>query len=196
MTERAADGARLAFYVDTTRCINCRTCEVACKDANGAGPGVRHPPRPGVRGRHLSRRSTPTTSPCRAITARIRLASRSARPGLTPESGGRAGHPRSRPAASAAGIAPGPAHTARRNTIREAGQVVKCNMCLGKTAEGEPPACVAACPMRAIEVASFEEIAARAGATDAIRDLPPPSFTRPRSRYKVRPEAEPGNEEG
>ena len=41
MTEGTGTGRRIVFYVDTTRCINCRTCEVACKDVNGAGPGVR-----------------------------------------------------------------------------------------------------------------------------------------------------------
>jgi hypothetical protein len=43
--------------------------------------------------------------------------------------------------------------------------------------------------MRAIEVGTPEEIAARAGATMELRDLPSSGLTRPRSRYRVRPEA-------
>jgi hypothetical protein len=50
--------------------------------------------------------------------------------------------------------------------------------------------------MRAIEVGSFEDVSLRTGATAAIRDLPAPSLTGPRSRFKVRPEAEAKNKEG
>ncbi len=32
--------ARLKFYVDTKRCIECGGCEVACKNENGVPPGI------------------------------------------------------------------------------------------------------------------------------------------------------------
>ena len=29
---------RYAFYFDSTRCVGCKTCAVACKNKNGLGP--------------------------------------------------------------------------------------------------------------------------------------------------------------
>jgi anaerobic dimethyl sulfoxide reductase subunit B len=65
------------------------------------------------------------------------------------------------------------------------GRVRKCNLCLGE----EVPLCVAACPVRAIEIGPLPEIAARPGVTIALRDLPSPELTRPSIRYRVREEA-------
>ena len=58
------------------------------------------------------------------------------------------------------------------------GRIVKCNMCLGRTAEGEPPACVASCPMRAIEVGSFEEFSVRRWGDD-LDTRPAPAVAYP-----------------
>jgi hypothetical protein len=44
--------------------------------------------------------------------------------------------------------------------------------------------------MRAIEIGSLEEIAARPGATATIRSLPSPLLTKPACRFRVRREAE------
>ena len=66
------------------------------------------------------------------------------------------------------------------------GRVRKCNLCLDEAA----PECVAACPMRAIEVGPLEEISARPGATAALRGLPSPELTRPSVRYRARKEAQ------
>ena len=68
------------------------------------------------------------------------------------------------------------------------GRVKKCNLCVEELDRGRSPACVTACPLRAIEVGRLSEIAARAGATINIRNLPSPDLTRPASRYKIRPE--------
>jgi anaerobic dimethyl sulfoxide reductase subunit B (iron-sulfur subunit) len=195
MTERTGTGRGIVFYVDTTRCINCRTCEVACKDANGAGPGVRirrvrvfeGGVFPKVYAYNVSMSCNHCQEPACLAKCPAGAYSRRAEDGLVVHDPARCIGCRYCTWACPYGA---PQYDAR------SGRIVKCNMCLGKAAEGEPPACVASCPMRAIEVASFEEISSRAGATISIRDLPPPSLTRPRSRYKVRPEAEPEHEEG
>lgn len=70
-----------------------------------------------------------------------------------------------------------------------AGHVRKCNLCVGEIEAGRQPACVAACPVRAIEVAPLEVITARPGATIAMRDLPCPDLTKPACRYVIRREA-------
>jgi len=33
--------AQFGFYIDTTCCSGCKTCQVACKDKNNSGPGMR-----------------------------------------------------------------------------------------------------------------------------------------------------------
>ena len=183
-----------AFFVDTTRCVNCRTCEVACKDVNGAAPGIRirrvrvfeGGTFPKVYAYNVSMSCNHCQDP--ACLKKCPSGAYSRREdGLVIHDPARCIGCRYCTWACPYGA---PQYDPK------AGRVVKCNMCLGKVAEGEPPACVAACPMRAIEVGSFEDVAARAGATDAIRGLPSSTLTRPRSRYKVRAEAEPGNEEG
>ena len=39
--ERVEVNGQIGFYIDATRCINCRTCEIACKDFNDAAVGQR-----------------------------------------------------------------------------------------------------------------------------------------------------------
>ncbi len=60
------------------------------------------------------------------------------------------------------------------------GRMTKCDFCRDEREAGRPPACVAACPMRALEFGDLRELEARhgAGAKD-IYPLPDPRSTRP-----------------
>lgn len=177
-----------AFFVDTTKCINCRTCEVACKDANGGRAGVR--PRrvrvfeggdfPDVYAYNISMSCNHCEEPACLRSCPAGAYSR--------RDDGTVVHDPARCIGCryCTWACPYGAPQYDPGT----GRVVKCNMCLGLVDEGEPPVCVSACPMRAIEVGTPEEVAARAGATMELRDLPPSGLTRPRSRYKARPEAQ------
>ena len=44
-------------------------------------------------------------------------------------------------------------------------KVQKCDFCLERWAEGKPPICVAACPMRALDAGPFDELKAKYGDT-------------------------------
>lgn len=46
--------------------------------------------------------------------------------------------------------------------------IVKCDMCLDRLAQGRPPACVASCPTQALDVGPMEEMTARYG---GLREL-------------------------
>lgn len=59
------------------------------------------------------------------------------------------------------------------------GVMTKCNLCLDYLAKGEQPACVAACPSRALEFGEIDELRAKYGDNAAIEPLPDPSITHP-----------------
>lgn len=67
------------------------------------------------------------------------------------------------------------------------GRMGKCTFCVEDVDRGGAPACVAACPERALDFGSSEELEARHGPDAAVHPLPDPSLTRP--ALSVRPHA-------
>ena len=179
---------QLAFYVDTTKCINCRTCEIACKDINQADPGqrlrkvrtVEGGEFPNVYVYNVSMSCNHCEDPACAKVCPAKAYTKRAEDGLVVHDPERCigckyctwACPYGAPQFSAA-----------------SGKVKKCNMCLENIKDGEQPACVSACPMRAIEVGKLSDFANRPGATISIRHIPSPETTNPSSRFKVKPEA-------
>lgn len=63
------------------------------------------------------------------------------------------------------------------NEVR--GIMTKCDMCEDLLAIGEKPACVDACPMRALDVGELSELQAKYGTVNAIEPLPVAYLTGP-----------------
>ena len=61
----------------------------------------------------------------------------------------------------------------------EIGVMTKCNFCVDYIDAGEPPACVAACPSRALEFGDIEELRAQHGELAEVAPLPEASITEP-----------------
>lgn len=59
------------------------------------------------------------------------------------------------------------------------GIMTKCNFCQDLLAEGGAPACVEACVMRALDFGELEELKAKYGSLDAIEPLPSGEYTQP-----------------
>ncbi len=59
------------------------------------------------------------------------------------------------------------------------GVMAKCTFCEDLLAQGENPACVDACVMRALEVGELEDLRAKYGDVDAIEPLPMANITSP-----------------
>lgn len=59
------------------------------------------------------------------------------------------------------------------------GVMTKCNMCYDAVDAGEQPACVMACPSRALKFGDLEELRAQHGDVAAIAPLPPSDITNP-----------------
>ncbi|MCW5880805.1 MAG: dimethylsulfoxide reductase subunit B [Anaerolineae bacterium] len=76
-----------------------------------------------------------------------------------------------------------------RQFNEQTGVINKCNFCADLQAQGEPPACVAACPMRALDFGDLNELQARYGTTAAVYPLPSPSLTQPSIVIKAHPDA-------
>lgn len=60
-----------------------------------------------------------------------------------------------------------------------AGVMTKCNFCQDLLAEGGNPACVDACPMRALDFGELDELRAKHGSLDAVEPLPSGTLTHP-----------------
>ena len=173
-----------AFFVDATRCINCKTCEVACKDAHDAPVGVRLRrvrtfevgEFPAVFAFNLSMACNHCGSP--ACMKQCPASAYSKR-----ESDGVVVHDPKRCIGCryCTWVCPygAPQYDAQEGRVR------KCDLCIDETT----PVCVSSCPLRAIEVGWLDEIECRPGATLAIDSLPDPEETRPSIRYRVRKEA-------
>jgi anaerobic dimethyl sulfoxide reductase subunit B (iron-sulfur subunit) len=179
---------QLGFFVDATRCINCRTCEVACKDVNDAAPGVR------IRKvRTFEEGEFP-----RVIVYSISMSCNHCEdPVCVPACPSRAYSKRPEDGVVlhnpdlcigcryCTWVCPygAPQYDPASGTVR------KCNLCAGLISPGESPVCVASCPLNAIQVELLSDIDRREGATISIRNLPSPALTRPAGRYRVRAEA-------
>lgn len=59
------------------------------------------------------------------------------------------------------------------------GKMTKCDFCEDELAEDRPPACVAACPMRAMDYGPIDELRERYGDLDEIEPLPSASISQP-----------------
>ncbi len=180
---------QLGVLVDTTRCVNCKTCEIACKDFKHSTVGVRL-----RRVRTLEAGTFPAVSvlnfsmSCNHCEEPVCVQQCPAKAYSKRESDGIVVHDPERCIGCryCTWVCP---YSAPQDD-KSAGHVRKCDLCIRELEQGRPPVCVAACPLRAIEVGPLEELTKRNGTTAAIVGLPSPELTRPSIRYKLRPEAQ------
>ena len=62
---------------------------------------------------------------------------------------------------------------------KKKGHMTKCDFCTDYLAEGKDPACVAACPTRALDFGEFEELKQKSGAINGLAPLPEAELTEP-----------------
>jgi len=75
------------------------------------------------------------------------------------------------------------------------GIMTKCDMCEDYIYEGRNPACVDACPMRALEFGYYDTLVSRHGSNAKIYPLPGYEMTKPSVVIKVHPDASRANNE-
>jgi anaerobic dimethyl sulfoxide reductase subunit B (iron-sulfur subunit) len=57
--------------------------------------------------------------------------------------------------------------------------MTKCDFCVDELAQGLPPACVAACPLRALEFGELSELEQRHGPLLQLHPMPKNALTEP-----------------
>jgi anaerobic dimethyl sulfoxide reductase subunit B (iron-sulfur subunit) len=70
------------------------------------------------------------------------------------------------------------------------GHMTKCDLCQDYRAAGQPPACVSACPSRALDWGPIDALRARHGDRADTAPLPDPSITHPRLVVKPHRDAQ------
>ena len=173
-------GKPMAFHVDSSACINCKACEIVCKDKN-------HLP-VAVRWRRVMQYGgggwTPAGTllvPDGVFTYSVSISCmHCARPACVKACP--AGAMVKRPdglvliqAAKCAGCRSCeqacPYGAPQFNVA--AGVMTKCDFCQDLLAQGHNPACVDACPMRALHCGPLDVLQARFGSANAVEPLPP-----------------------
>src|SRR5574340_804268 len=154
--------ASYAFYFDAASCTGCKACQVACKDRNNLPPGVLWRRVVEVSGGHWSTVGQAWKNTVFAYNLSL-ACNHCTYPKCT-------------------GVCPVDAYTVRQDGIvlldsskcmgcgycawacpydapqydPSAGIMSKCNLCFDDIDAGLPPACTAACPMRALELGETE----------------------------------------
>lgn len=75
----------------------------------------------------------------------------------------------------------------------ETGQMTKCDLCYDYRETGQDPACVEACPSRALDWGPIEDLRAEYGTEAGTAPLPDPTVLNPRLVIKPHRDAQPWN---
>ena len=175
------------IYVDADSCTGCRTCQVACKDKNNlsTGENIRKVNTyctgvfPEVSMYHISMSCNHCTNPmCVAVCPTG---------AMYKDEDGLVQHNDDVCIGCKACVSACPYE--EPVFVESLGIVQKCDGCAGLRAKGEQPACVASCPMRAIEFGDIDELKARHADKALSFDLavlPDGSMTQPNVLYATK----------
>jgi anaerobic dimethyl sulfoxide reductase subunit B (iron-sulfur subunit) len=180
---------QLGFYFDSSICVNCKVCQVACQDKNdlpphlrwrrvlqyGGGDWLPHPSRPGlfIPNQVFSYAVSISCNHCEK-PACVEVCPTGA---MTKRSDGIVFVDQNNCIGCRYCEWACPYSAPQYNDIE--GVMSKCNFCMDLIDKGEKPACVSACVMRALDFGDIEELRARYGNLAAIEPLPDASITSP-----------------
>lgn len=185
------------FYFDSSRCTGCRTCEMACKDYKDLTTDIafRHVYdceggqwEEGADGAftqtcfayHVSLSCQHCDDPACVKVCPTTAMHKDEETGLVSVDADKC-------------IGCGYCHMAcpynAPKVDREKGHSVKCDGCAERVAEGKAPICVDACPLRALDFGSIDELRSTYEGTDSVPPLPEASYTSPNIVVKECPAA-------
>lgn len=193
---------RYAFHFDGTRCTGCKTCEMACKDFKGLSVGTAFRKVYEVTLGTTERDANGCiTSSCVSYSLSMSC-NHCDDPACTKVCPTTAMHKDPETGLVSVDvdkcIGCGYCHMAcpynAPKVDREKGHSVKCDGCAERVAAGEKPVCVEACPARALDFGTIEEMA-KLGERGNIAPLPEPTYTKPNLFIKASADALPAGDE-
>lgn len=179
-------GKQLGFYINQKVCSGCSTCQVACKDKNDLKVGQRWRRVTEVSGGSYSFQGTTLHANVSAYFISIGC-NHCVNPKCVKncptgalykrEEDGLVLHDQDKCIGCRYCTWSCPYGAPQYNP--DLGKVGKCNACVDLLKEGEKPACVAACPLRAIDFGEIGELRKKYGAIQTIKGLPEADITNP-----------------
>ena len=177
--------AQYAFFVDSDACSGCKTCQVACQDKNDLGPGIlwRRVYEitaggwaskdglwvPRVFAYHLSQACHHCQDPVCAPACSTQA--------IWKRDDGIVLIDRARCTVCRACLAACPYSAIRYDAAANA--VTKCDFCLDDLAAGGAPACVSACPNRALDFGDLSDLRKKYDPGVRVFPLPDPDLAKP-----------------
>lgn len=170
---------RIAFFFDADSCSGCKACQVACKDKHDHNPGILWRRVYEITGGEWKRREGIWEPHVFAYNLSIACNHCQAAPCLT-----------ACPTGAIVKEPGGIVHIISERCMgcrycqwacpygalqydAQAGKMTKCDFCADFLAEGESPACVSACPMRALDFGEWEDLKEKHHGGGRIFPLPP-----------------------
>ncbi len=176
---------QLAFYFDSSACTGCKACQIACKDKNDLEVGRLWRRVYEVAGGDWIERGTAWVTT--AFAYGVSIGCNHCQKPICQE------------------VCPAGAITKRDDGVvlidqdkcigcrycawacpygapqfNEAiGKMTKCNFCYDYLDQGQPPACVSGCPLRALDFGTLDELQAKYGSVSDIYPLPESTLTEP-----------------
>lgn len=192
---------QLGFFLDTTVCSGCKACQVACKDKHDLETGRLWRRVATVEGGDWVKQGAAWTTTAFAYSVSLSCM-HCEKPACVNGCPTGAMHKRDDGTVAIAAercigcrycewLCP---YGAPRYDAAAA-RMSKCDLCTDERQAGRPPACVAACPMRALEYGDLADLERTHGtAGRAIYPLPDPALTRPSVVLKVHRQAVAGRD--
>lgn len=176
---------QLAFYFDSSQCSGCKTCQVACKDKHNLNNGIRWRNVYEVSGGDWEKNGNNWISKIRSYNVSM--------------SCNHCKHPicmQKCPNKAIYKTEEGLVLIDEKRCMgcnycqwacpygalhfdAAAGKMTKCTLCADYLAEGKNPACVAACPMRVLDIGDYDKLKAIHGNEAEIYPLPRTHYTNP-----------------
>lgn len=185
-----------AFYLDTSRCTGCKTCELACKDYRDLGADVAFRKIYDYEGGtwrdngdgtyatdafsyHLSMSCNHCDDPACVGVCPTGAMHKDEQTGLVSVDS---------PKCIGCGYCSMACPYNVPKVDRTLGYTVKCDGCAARVAEGREPMCVSSCPLRALSFGPVEEMA-QLGVRADLAPLPDPGYTTPNFFVTYNPDA-------